>query len=413
LWLKVHGRQLKKPVSDQAIRVGIRCARAFPVRLSVRVLYAIALLTGAVRGEHSGDLPPALVWNKTKGNCPASLDWLSLRGNVVVVSLTAESVFPDDITDWNDVAGKFQGEPVVFIQVVAGSEFLLDAALDQTPFQGCILLDTDSRNHQNFKLPPYERTVVVDETGVIAGYSPDDPDEDAIRAVLNHEPYTALLETPPQPQWSKPAAGPDPVPSYAVRISPAQPGELRWLGTPERGSYVSQNQPLKLIILTLWDTPTARIVFPEHLDEARYDVTAHIPAGDSDALPRLLREAVERYFGLRIEKEERMQPIYVLTALSKSPRLQPAANGDDEMCGGGQGSIEGTARTLTGIAAALEGQLNVPVVDETGLQGKYNYAASSKLAGREAAIDMAHQLGLQLTPAERLMEMLVVRLLVP
>lgn len=74
------------------------------------------------------------------------------------------------------------------------------------------------------------------------------------------------------------------------------------------------------------------------------------------------------------------------------------------------GSIIGTAQSMEDIADEFEGLLNVPVVNETGRDGKYNYFAVTKGASREsAARDLAHQLGLELTQAERQIEMLVVR----
>jgi len=47
------------------------------------------------------------------------------------------------------------------------------------------------------------------------------------------------------------------------------------------------------------------------------------------------------------------------------------------------------------------------VVEQTGLKGKYDYFAASKLHA-EAGFDMAHQLGLTLTKAEQPIEILVV-----
>jgi uncharacterized protein (TIGR03435 family) len=75
----------------------------------------------------------------------------------------------------------------------------------------------------------------------------------------------------------------------------------------------------------------------------------------------------------------------------------------------GQESIIGTAQGMPDIARTFEDLLNVPVIDETRWQGKYNYSVSSKLTGSEAAFDMAHQLGLELTEVKRPIEMLVVR----
>jgi uncharacterized protein (TIGR03435 family) len=61
------------------------------------------------------------------------------------------------------------------------------------------------------------------------------------------------------------------------------------------------------------------------------------------------------------------------------------------------------------IARALEGLSGRPVIDETGLKGKYNYSVSSNIPRPEAVFDFADQLGLKLTPADRQIEILVVR----
>jgi uncharacterized protein (TIGR03435 family) len=61
------------------------------------------------------------------------------------------------------------------------------------------------------------------------------------------------------------------------------------------------------------------------------------------------------------------------------------------------------------IARVFEGMLNTPVIDSTDLKGKYNYSASNELSGTESALDLAHQLGLELTEAMRPLQMLVVR----
>jgi uncharacterized protein (TIGR03435 family) len=381
----------------------------------MQALWVIAALAGAANAQHKGDVPPALVWDQLKGTCPASLDWASLLGKVVVVSLSPGDVFQDDSDDWKQASQAFQDEPVQFIQVVAGSEFLLDQALEQTGFHGCVLLDSDLTNYKNFKLPMFQRTVVVDQSGLIEGYARGGPDEDAmknaVRALLDNQPDTWLDQTPPQPQRQPdPAAGVDLMPSYKVDISPAARNEFPALGQGGSDTYITKNQPLKLIILDLWNTPMARIAFPEKLDEGKYDVTVHIPVADREQLLQMVREAVEKYFGLSVEKEERMQRVYRLTSSGRpTSQLQPAKDDDKEMRGGGLDSMIGTVQEMEDIASEFEGLLEVPVIDETGLQGNYNYSASSKLPRPEASFDMAHQLGLELTEAERPIETLVVR----
>ena len=324
-----------------------------------------AVLTGVACAQHSGDIPPA--------------------------------------------ARKFQGEQVLFIQVVSGSEFLLDQALNQPAFPGCVLFDSEPpHNRENFQFPSdFDTAVVIDELGFVAGYGSE---ERSVRSVLNHEWETGLLEAPRQPRQPRrfdPAEGLKP--SYEVHVAASRDQWPLLAGQIGANRDVLKFGTLKTIIPDLWHTSMARIEFPEKLEEGHYDVIAHIPVADPDLLLQLVRQAVENEFGVRVEKEEQMQHIYVLKAAGNtSQQLQPDASGQ-EMWGGGQGSINGTARTMQDIARVFQGLLNVPVVDETGRKGKYTYLASSKLSEADAAFDMAHQLGLELKPAERPIEMLVVR----
>ena len=380
------------------------------MRASIGAMALIAAIPGLAAAQQRWDVPPALVWDSRKGNCPASLDWASLRGKVVALSFDADDVFPEQVAEWNEVPHRFQDEPVQFIRVMGGSEFLLDQALKKTPYLGCVLWDRDSANASNFSLPTGSGAVVVDQLGVIAGYTPDEPSAEDVRALLKNEPAPGLSGARPQPQSYNPSAGPDPAPSYAVHISPADKYERRVLGPAHADSYIATNQPLKLIILDLWEMPLARISFPAMLDEGSYDVAVHIPAEDRNALATLVREAIERHFKLSVQKEKRIERVYVLTAArSASSEMRPAQSGEQRMSGGGEGSIVGTAQNLQEIAEAFEGLLGSPVVEETGLSGRFDYSASTSLSGTEGAFDLAHQLGLDLAQSERPIEILVVR----
>lgn len=253
----------------------------------VLVFWLMTALAGIASAQQAGEVPPPLVFDNLKGKCPALLDWASLLGSVVALSFSPDSIFPDDIEEWNAVARSFSDEPVVFIRVVGGSEFLLDQALAHTAPRVCVLSDSDLVNTRNFKLPRFDRTVVVNQSGFIAGYSRGGPDEDVLLSVLTHEQDTGLAAVPPQPKPFDPT--PDSAPSFAVRIAPSEPRERRTLGEGGFDRFSSTNQPLNLIILSLWDTSMARIAFPEKLDERHYSVTAHIPEPDPELLLRIAR----------------------------------------------------------------------------------------------------------------------------
>jgi len=345
--------------------------------------------------QHQGDTPPPLVWDKLKGTCPASLDWSGLRGNSVVVSIEDDPVLPESIPAWNALIGKFKGEPVVFLEVVSGPDFVLDQALQKKTYDGCILVDRARRNLENFSLP-YPRNLIVDRFGEIAGYS-SSADESMIRALLHGEGDPRITATPPTPKPYDPTFGFDAAPSYEVHIARADARGPRSLGQIADSRYVARNQPLKLIIADLWDTPFARIVFPDNLDNASYDVSAYVPVENREVVLDLVRQALETKFGLHIEKNVQDQRVYVLTAgPTISAQIQASREGEDIMTG-------------ADIALSLEGVLDAPVIDKTGWTGRYNYTASSSVSGSEAAFEIARQLGFELTAASQPIEMLVVR----
>jgi uncharacterized protein (TIGR03435 family) len=374
-------------------------------------LSAAAMLAGCAFGQRAGDVPPALKFEKLKGQCPEGLNWSDLLGKVVVVLVSDQGIFPETADEWSRLPEKLANEPVVFLRVVNGPEFLIDQTFKNAPHPGCILLDGKSENRESLGLPRfYPRSVVVDQWGLIAGYTRNEPSEESIRSILNHQKDTGLSATPPQPQEPASLIEPQEL-SYEVHISPTANRSVRRVGEAESDRYISMNLPLKPLIITLWNGREARTLFPEGLDEGSYDVTAYLPVSDPDLRRKLVNEALELQFGLSIDKETRLARVYVLKSSGKpSSQLRPA-NQDEKkvISGGGEVSMFGTDHPIKLVADGLEYVLKVPVIDETGLEGSYEYSASSKLPAPDSAFDMAHQLGLELVPGERSVEMLVVR----
>jgi uncharacterized protein (TIGR03435 family) len=113
---------------------------------------------------------------------------------------------------------------------------------------------------------------------------------------------------------------------------------------------------------------------------------------------------------LSIERETRTEEVYLLTARQiPSAQLRPSREKDGIMSGGSEKSIIGTNQTMKDIASIFQSLLNTPVIDESGVEGKFSYSALSNLSPPESVFDFARQLGLELTPAVRPVELLVVR----
>jgi uncharacterized protein (TIGR03435 family) len=365
------------------------------MKLAIPGLMLFGVIACASPAKRAGDLPPALVWDKLKGNCPPSLDWASLRGQVVVA--TFRYLFPR-IAEWKPLATEFTNQSAIPLLVYSGSEFVLDQELAQNAFSGCVLFDEKNANARAFYGGRFSNeTVVVDDRGFIAGWANGNI-ETAVGSLLKQGASAGLSETAYSGKRREPEQDPteDIAPSLAVHISAAAANESSELGRAFEigsGRYVVLNRPLREIIFDLWQVPMARISFPENLPNQNYDVIARMPLDDDALVRKLVQEAVASRFGLRVEKETRAVPAYVLTAGNTlSPHLQLSRAGTTQSSAGGEGRMSGTAAKLEDIASEFEGLVEAPVVDETGLTGAYDYFGSSPYHGADAAVDPSDQL---------------------
>lgn len=183
-----------------------------------------------------------------------------------------------------------------------------------------------------------------------------------------------------------------------------------------------------------------RIVgLPDWASDERYDVVAKT-VGELKDVRVLLQVLLRDRFSMRSHTEERRMPAYVLTVLRSDgrlgPRLSPAAvNCDDAeaiqnaranrapgepVCGGasGRNRIWFNGMRIGSVANALASLLNRPVIDRTGLTGRFDvlveYAAPDVPDPTDPSdrvslfTALQEQLGLRLQPEEVPMQVLVV-----
>src|SRR6185437_5342826 len=115
------------------------------------------------------------------------------------------------------------------------------------------------------------------------------------------------------------------------------------------------------------------------VNSASYDISA-VPDGEGEPSIRqwesLVKQLMADRFQLKFHFEKREQPVYVLTVARTGPKLMksvsaPGASGG--MGFGPPGNFGATNQTMMDIANALgQGVLNRPVVDQTGLTGKFD-----------------------------------------
>ncbi|MBZ5633528.1 MAG: TIGR03435 family protein [Acidobacteriia bacterium] len=193
---------------------------------------------------------------------------------------------------------------------------------------------------------------------------------------------------------------PPPEPNARVFFGPPRGGP----GTSDPGQITWSNAALRNILMTAYDVQTYQVTAPDWLQTERYDIVAKVPAGATKAQVSVMwQNLLKERFGMVVHYESKEFQVDELTVAKGGSKLKetsdpniepltPAAgplradkNGVPELNGSGAilsifpGANGATAsmiaRGLTSseIAIRLANSLRRPVIDKTGLTGKYDF----------------------------------------
>jgi uncharacterized protein (TIGR03435 family) len=189
---------------------------------------------------------------------------------------------------------------------------------------------------------------------------------------------------------------------------------------------------LKSLIAQIDNIDPRQIVLPTSSGPPpRYDLSLTLPEPVSEeAVQHLLLDALRHQFHLTITLGHRTADVYVLSALPtpsrslQAHRSAPASNSllkqaaleepsdpaDDPQqitfvgkdCSGvGAKGIEATAASIAELRRTLEPDLDRLLIDETGLNGSYDFRIGGYTNQQELFQHLRADLGLAVTPAQR------------
>jgi uncharacterized protein (TIGR03435 family) len=148
-----------------------------------------------------------------------------------------------------------------------------------------------------------------------------------------------------------------------ILVRPGQPVD------PERINWTSVS--LKSVVMAAWRVGPDQVAGPQWIEDERYDVTAKLPTGASqDQMPAMLQNLLADRWHLIAHTERRPRLMYALTVAKGGPKLKAAA--EKPASEPGEDHIQAMNTTVATFAGLLSGWLHHPVLDETGIQGKYD-----------------------------------------
>jgi uncharacterized protein (TIGR03435 family) len=215
--------------------------------------------------------------------------------------------------------------------------------------------------------------------------------------------------------------------------APPEPGQRMMMGigggpgSRDPGQITANGTTLKMLLMTAYDVKPYQINGPAWLDSERYDIIAKVPAGTTkDQAKVMWQNLLADRFGLTLHRESKIFPVEEMQIARGGPKLkettfkettsdpntpesqppvgaivtgpgragQPGLpftppkidkNGVPELPGPGlmmmmtmgpagpAAHMVGKAQTTTQLAGMVGNELDRPVVDKTGLTGKYDF----------------------------------------
>lgn len=138
-------------------------------------------------------------------------------------------------------------------------------------------------------------------------------------------------------------------------------------------SLVMRNESLRVLIRWAYDLPPVQIEAPDWLAEKRFDVVAKtaVPA-DESTLRLMLQTLLADRFGLKVHRETRTMQGYAMTLAKGGPKF-PAAptEGSFVLERASPAVIDAHHARMADLGQGISGEIGVPVVDATGLPGRY------------------------------------------
>jgi len=181
---------------------------------------------------------------------------------------------------------------------------------------------------------------------------------------------------------------------------------------PDGARVIMEGVNLMECIQRAYGVAEYQIAGPDWLGSGRYDIAATVTSEVSDEQIRAMLQALlaER-FQLSLHRQTRIGLVYELVVAKNGPKIHPVETPGRNNTNTSKGHFTAQSESMANFAEWLWRQTSVPVVDKTGLEGRYDFTIEYAVNDNspEPPIPLAvQQLGLKLEPAKGPIEMLVI-----
>jgi uncharacterized protein (TIGR03435 family) len=307
---------------------------------------------------------------------------------IVGVVSASQAQLPNDISGtWQGVlrAGARELRIVMKISRNSGGlkalQYSIDQGADNNPSSSVTVQDSNIKMSFPGNGGTYEGKLNAEANLITGTWSQGGPQLPLNLARATAETAWAIPE--PAPLKRMP---PDANPAFEVAtIKLSRPDDQRPpMILTQPGRFMTTNKTVMDLITYSYSIYPGQIVNGPAWLDTKYEVTGQPPEGAGQPSERqwkiMLQKLLADRFKLSVHRDKKELPIYALTVAKNGPKLTPSTAGDlnnpQSLAMRARGRFTARNANMVDFAGELQSWLDRPVVDQTGISGRYDFALS-------------------------------------
>ncbi len=374
-------------------------------------------VTERIKMAEKGKLAPQISFAKViSGGMTSIKGWEDFKRKAVVMEFWSTECEPcvDNIPHFNDLTEKFKGKPVVFLSITEDSADMVRKFMKTHEIKGIVAVESGSEINKKFRVRGIPYTVLINRKGEVVSFTyPSMVTEKTISDLISGK---ALSGSEPMPRMSAPTHK-NAISFFSINISSGAPSF-------SSGNAMFEVNGIRLshIISSVMSNTTHGVEYqdvPKVLLSTKYKLIASIKpiegANDKLRLRELIIAGINGALPLKISVANQNEKVYLLKkadgvksnlvkASIQSPRSKSVRVSKKKR------SIEAKGFPVVDLAKILEKWLKIPVLDDTGLDGRYDYKFKTGTFDiKSINKTLKEKLGLKLIESRRNVDMTKVR----
>jgi uncharacterized protein (TIGR03435 family) len=164
-----------------------------------------------------------------------------------------------------------------------------------------------------------------------------------------------------------------------VSVKPNRSGSNGSHTNTDQGRLTASNLSLKRLIVMAFGMRDYQIEGPDWINSERFDISAKFPEAlpkDREAARAALNSMMQKMlidrFKLAVHREQKIFPVYALIPAKGGIKIKEVPDSGSHSSNSNNGHYEGTCVNMAGFADFLARNMDMPVLDMTGLKGCYD-----------------------------------------